>query len=144
MPTSRRTFLLGAVAIVFGLAACGGTLSNLGGSRQWIIVVQNDSDAPARLMVAVDEVPIGERVGTASPSTVDPGATTEVIFTVPSGGAEQNWAIFVNPGPELGPLILAGDVPRSAAGRLPLTIFIAADGTPNVAGFPDDPGWFGQ
>lgn len=46
MPAPRRTFLLGVVVIVFGLVACGGTLSNLGGSRQWIIVVQNDSDAP--------------------------------------------------------------------------------------------------
>jgi hypothetical protein len=143
MPTPRRTFLLGLVVIIFGLVACGGTLSNLGGSRQWIIVVQNDRDAPARLMVAEDELRIGDQVGTAKPATVAPRTTMEVTFTVPSG--QGPWAIFVNPGPVLGPLILAGDVPIGAAGRLPLTILIGADGSQAVAVYPDDPsGWFGQ
>ena len=47
--------------------------------------------------------------------TVAPGETVDVTFTVPPG---EGWAIFVNPGPQLGPLILAIDVPPDASGRL--------------------------
>jgi hypothetical protein len=131
-----------ALAIVGVLTACSGILEPAlpAGSREWRISVENLSAAPARLVVAEDEAPIGDIVGTAVPSTVAPGTTELVVFTVPPG---QDWAIFVNPSPQLGPLILARDVPPNVAGALPLTIMVQGDGSPTVS-VPDDPGWFGN
>ena len=54
----------------------------------------------------------------------------------------EGWAIFVNPGPQLGPLILAIDVPPDASGRLPLSIEVGPEG-PSVS-VPNEPGWFGN
>jgi hypothetical protein len=104
------------------------------------------SAQPARLFVAEDESPMGELVGTAEPATVAPGATEMVAFTVPAGqgrGPGEAWAVFVNPGPNLGPLILAMDVPAAASGELPLKIMVGPDGSPSVQ-VPSEPGWFGN
>lgn len=112
------------------------------GSREWRINVENMSGAPARLLVAEDTMPVGKLVGTAVPDAVPAGVSQEVVFTVPPG---DTWAIFVNPGPQLGPLILARDVPADVAGELRITIGIGPDGQPSVS-TPGDlgPGWFGN
>ena len=131
-----------AFAVAGLLTACA-AISDLtapAGSRTWIIPVENTSAQPARLFVAEDESPMGDTVGTVEPATVAPGATEMVTFTVPAG---QGWAIFVNPGPNLGPLILAMDVPEDARGALPLTITVGPDGSPGVM-VPGEPGWFGN
>jgi hypothetical protein len=112
------------------------------GSRQWIIAVQNTSAQPAALFVAEDLATMGRSVGTAVPSTVPAGATQDVVLTVPPG---QRWAIFVNPGPTRGPLIVAHDVPPNFVGRLPGTIHIAANGDPAFSTERNlGPGWFGN
>jgi hypothetical protein len=130
------------IAICGMLTGCAGILAPAmpAGSREWVISVENMSAEPARLVVAEDEETMGDAVGTAVPNTVAPGATELVVFTVPPG---EGWAIFVNPGPGLGPLILARDVPRDASGVLPLTIIVGPGGPPGVS-VPDRPGWFGN
>lgn len=110
------------------------------GSRTWVIPVENGSARPAILAVAEDGGVPGRPMGTANPSSVAPGARVDVMFTVPAGTA---WAIFVNGGPQVGPLISAQDVPAGAAGRLPLTIRVQANGDPSVE-VPSLPGWFGN
>ena len=92
------------------------------------------------LFVAKDGPAMGEAVGTADPATIPPGATRDVVFTVPPG---DGWAIFVNPAPTTGALIGAHDVPPDRAGKLPLEISIDANGQPGVSA-PAAPGWFGQ
>ncbi len=122
--------------------ACGVVNVAPPGTREWRITVENLDAAPARLMVAEDESPIGELVGTAEPATVPPGATQEVVFTVPPG---DGWAIFVNPSPLNGPLILASDVPADVTGALPLGIGIGADGLVFLRYDGNlGPGWMGE
>ena len=111
------------------------------GSRVWIIPVQNMSGRPAILAVAEDQSPIGDLVGTAQPGVIPAGQTIDVTFTVPSD--RQGWAIFVNPSPNVGPLITAMDVPPVATGRLPLVISVDQQGNPSVQ-VPNEPGWFGN
>jgi hypothetical protein len=111
------------------------------GARQWIIPVANDSNLPVFLAVAEDENPMGNPVGTAQPNTIPPRATVDVVFSVPPTGL--GWAIFVNPGPNRGPLITARDVPPGVAGRLPLAISVGPNGDPSVSA-PGEPGWFGN
>ena len=134
----------GALAIIALLSACAG-ITNLtmpAGSREWVIPVENLSAEPARLLVAEDIPGIGQTVGTATPETVAAGATESVTFTVPPG---DEWAIFVNPGPDRGPLILARDVPSDASGPLPLHISVGANGGAGVAILlPNPDGWFGR
>ena len=139
--------LTGTLAIVCSLAACGVMPNPVAdplpepGARRWIITVENMSAQPAALFVAEDVSPMGRSVGTVVPNSVPAGATQDVVFTVPPG---QGWAIFVNPGPNLGPLILAQDVPPGVSGVLPLTIGIGPDGSP-YASIPGElPGWFGN
>jgi hypothetical protein len=74
---------------------------------------------------------------------VAPHATVDVTFDVPAG---RTWAIFVNPGPDRGPLITAADVPPGVVGRLPITIGIGPNGEPWAQGPPggEAPGWFGE
>ena len=135
---------LAAVAIVAMLSGCAG-ISNLtmpAGSREWTIPVENLSAQPVRLLAAEDIPGIGQTVGTAVPATVAVGASESVTFTVPPG---DDWAIFVNPGPDRGPLILARDVPSDASGPLPLHISVGANGEAGVAILlPNPDGWFGQ
>jgi hypothetical protein len=133
--------LASTAAIAVPLVGCGALAPILEpGSREWIITVQNDSNQPAVLVVAEDMGTPGQVVGSADPPTVPPRTSMEVAFRVPPG---EGWAIFVNPGPGLGPLILAQDVPPNAAGDLPLTMFVAEDGSPSVSA-PGEPGWFGN
>jgi hypothetical protein len=65
-----------------------------------------------------------------------------VTFDVPPGGG---WAIFVNPRPDVGPSIIAADVPQGATGKMPFTIEIRANGEA-VTNFPGPAlrGWFGN
>lgn len=108
------------------------------GARMLIIPVQNMSGETAELFVAHDTFPMDSLVGTAVPSTVGPGQTKEVTFTVPDG----EWMIFVNPGRFAGPLIGAQDIPTDANGELPITIVIGQDGSASTQ-VPSDagPGW---
>jgi hypothetical protein len=110
------------------------------GSREWVITVDNASARPAHLFVANDAGSLGTLVGTAVPASVPAGATQRVVFSVPPG---DGWAIFVNPTPTTGPLILARDVPSDASGVLPLTINIQPGGSPTISA-PGEPGWFGN
>jgi hypothetical protein len=110
-------------------------------ARRWIIPVDNQSDRPAIVAVAMDEASMGDLVGRADPNTIPPRTRLDVAFTVPATGLD--WAIFVNPGPNRGPLILARDVPPGRAGRLPIKIGVGADGQPFVE-VPSEPGWFGN
>ena len=97
--------------LVVALTACGTDLlapAPEPGSRQWIIGVTNQSGQEARLVLAEDAGTMGEAVGRVEPSIVPPQTEMDVVFTVPPG---EGWAIFVNPGPDDGPLVLAADVP---------------------------------
>jgi len=140
----RRLMVAG---LVLALTGCGtglipGDPAIPAGARQWIITVENESAAPAVLMVAEDTMPIGEQVGSAEPARVPPNTTVDVTFIVPPG---QTWAIFVNPSPRRGPLILAMDVPPDATGRLPVSINIDAAGNPSASlGAGAGEGWFGE
>ena len=142
---ARRGLIVMALAVV--ASGCGSgllpvDLSMPAGSREWVISVLNDSNAPVLLFVAEDTMPVGELVGTARPSSVPPRTTQDVVFVVPPG---EGWAIFVNPTAERGPLIIASDVPPDVSGDLPITIFVGPDGEPS-AGLEADlgPGWFGN
>lgn len=110
------------------------------GAREWIVNVENQSADEAHLFVAADRSPMGELVGTAVPAAVAAGATQRVTFTVPAG---SDWAIFVNPSANIGPLITAQDVPSGAAGQLPIAIMVQPGGAPVVSA-PSAPGWFGN
>jgi hypothetical protein len=111
-------------------------------ARVLSIPVQNTSGQVAELFVARDTQPMEFLVGTVEPSTVGPGSTEDVDFTVPAG---EDWAIFVNPGPDRGPLILASDIPPDASGELPIEIIVDQFGSPGVQTFGDpQPGWFGN
>jgi hypothetical protein len=138
----RRASIAAAAVAAIALSACGLLPDAVvaPGARQWIITVENQSNQPARLSVAEDGPGPGQLVGTADPAVVPPGATQDVVFTVPQGGG---WAIFVNPVPGLGPLILERDVPPGQSGDLPLTIFVNPDGSSSVSA-PGEPGWFGN
>jgi hypothetical protein len=141
----RRPYLTGLTTLALAalVVACSVvTAPPPPGSREWRMTVENQSHAPARLFVAEDLQQMGAMVGTAVPNTVPAGATQEVVFTVPPG---DGWAIFVNPGPMLGPLILAGDVPPDVAGDLPISIGIGPDGSPYSSTERGlGPGWFGE
>jgi hypothetical protein len=140
----RRLTSFGGIALTLAmfLTACDAVPQVLRpGSRVWIIPVQNMSGRPALLAVAKDESPMGDLVGTAQPAAIPAGQTVDVTFTVPPD--RQGWAIFVNPGPNLGALITAPDVPPGVSGRLPLTITVDQQGNPSVS-VPSEPGWFGN
>lgn len=158
-PSLPARLVIGLV-VVAALAACGSDLDqavqrelaadmpldrdpDVGmppGARHWIIPVSNGGPAPAILLVAEDgpDGP-GAIVGNVTPDTVPAGKSVDVDFDVPPG---RTWAIFVNPGPDVGPLITATDVPPGAEGRLPLTIQVSAEG-PSVTA-PGAAGWFGN
>jgi hypothetical protein len=141
----ERRLIIAALTLV--LAACGtgllpGDPARPAGSRDWIITVTNNSNESAVLAVAEDRFPMGDLVGTAQPRGVPPRTSQDVVFTVPPGGG---WAIFVNPSPQHGPLILSHDVPPDVSGRLPITIEIGPNGDAS-AGVPANlgRGWFGN
>ena len=91
-------------------------------------------------MVAEDTAPIGAVVGTVDPPQVAARTKQDVRFTVPSG---EGWAVFVNPSPQRGPLILAVDVPLDVEGKLPISISVGPNGDASVL-VPGRPGWFGN
>jgi hypothetical protein len=132
-PAGRHTRRLAVLAIAAVLiVGCelatpeAGTDSAPVGGRVLVIPVVNDSALPALLLVAEDRQPVGRAVGVASPPVVPPGATIEVRFHVPDS---QTWAIFVNAGPDIGPLLLASDL-RRCIGRVPIQIGVGRDGGP--------------
>ena len=134
---------VGALALVgCGTGLVPGETVMPPGSRQWIINVDNQSAQDARLLIALDTMPVGALVGTADPATVPPNTRRDVVFTVPPG---RDWAIFVNPSAERGPLLLAMDVPPAVAGRLPVSFAIDARGEPSMS-LPGGlgPGWMGE
>jgi hypothetical protein len=135
---------LAVCAVVVLLGACASLDPILKpGFRHIVMTVENTSNRPAILVVAKDEQPMGAVVGTTTPGTVPPGMTVDVTFGLPP---EPGWAIFVNPGPEHGPLFGEQDVPPQASGRAPFTITVAGDGT-NIGASStqrDTPGWMGN
>ncbi len=134
--------LAAVLAVVVVLAACSYLDPVLKpGFRQIVMTVENPSLRPATLFVAKDEQPMGAVVGTATPGTVPPGATMDVTFGIPP---EPGWAIFVNPGPERGPMFTEHDVPPDAAGRAPFTIMIGEQGDVSARTDGDAPGWMGE
>lgn len=79
-----------------------------------MFTVQNDSARPAHLFVARVGQPVGAVVGTPKPDTVPPATTMDVTLGLPPDG---EWAIFLNPDPEGGPMLTAADVPAGFSGR---------------------------
>lgn len=142
-PRGRRSSLVLLVSLL--LTACGtglipGDVAMPNGSRQWIIDVDNQSGRDALLFVAVDAMEMGDVVGIADPPTVAAHTRRDVVFTVPPG---ELWAIFVNPSPQRGPLLLAVDVPPGVTGRLPISVAIDPNGEPSMS-VPSMPGWMGD
>jgi hypothetical protein len=128
-----------ALVLLAGCGAMGVGPDRADGARRLVVKVRNDSGQPATLVVAEGTTPMGRVIGATTPGIVPPGTTLDVVLAVPSG---RDWAIFVNPGPERGPLVTAADVPDDADGPMPFQIGIEADGAP-YANLPDLPGWFG-
>jgi hypothetical protein len=131
-----------ALAAIMTISACGFTVLGdaVPGGRTWVVTVNNRSAQPAAIFVAEDESPMGALVGRVDPNQVPALAVVDVTITVPPG---RGWAVFVNPGPNLGALIGAGDVPPAAVGKLPITIEVGETGEPSVT-VPAAPGWFGD
>jgi uncharacterized RDD family membrane protein YckC len=98
------------------------------GARSWTVTVVNASSQPATLFVAVEDARglLWRLVGSVTPNVVPPAATTEVTFHLPATGV-GGWWIFVNPGPDTGPLLRSNEVPLAGE------IWIDAGGSP---------GWF--
>jgi hypothetical protein len=142
MARRRALDLACRVAVAIALTGCGilpvDPLDP--DARRWIIPVQNQSNLPVIVAVAKDQGFMGKLMGRAEPNPVPPRSQVDVAFSVPQ---DQGWAIFVNPGPDRGPLIMPFDVPAGRTGRLPLMIFVNVDGEPSVSA-PNEPGWFGQ
>jgi Kelch motif len=94
------------------------------GARTWKVTVMNRSSQPATLFVAEEDQHglLGPLVGSATPNVVAPGATVKVTFLLPAKGTD--WAIFVNPGPNTGALLMSTDVPLAGEIR------VGADGQP--------------
>ena len=141
MPLAYRFLAVLAVVIVLGACASFDPILKTG-FRNIVMTVENTSDRPAILVVAKDQEPMGAVVGTATPGTVPPGMTMDVTFGLPP---EPGWAIFVNPGPQHGPLFAEHDVPPDASGRAPFTITVGGDGTNiGASSLGDTPGWMGN
>jgi hypothetical protein len=88
------------------------------GGRLWTVRAVNDSSAPATLFVAEeDESGMARLVGSVTPNVVPPGATENVTFHLPAQGV-TGWWIFVNPGPDTGPLLAWTDVPLAGEIRI--------------------------
>jgi hypothetical protein len=85
-------------------------------AQTWELTVSNRSFQPATLFVAEQDEQglLGRLVGSATPNVVPPGATVKVTFLLPAKGTD--WAIFVNPGPNEGPI--AGPAEMSLPGQI--------------------------
>jgi Kelch motif len=99
-------------------------------ARTWTVTVMNRSSQPATLFVAEENEQglLGRLVGSATPNVVAAGATVNVTFRVPAKGT--GWAIFVNPGPDTGPLVGPAEM------SLPVRILVMEDGQPAWSGGP--------
>lgn len=145
--SGRARFVVAYLAVVAATIA-GCELANLvgpvipPGGRLLIIQVENNSSRPALIVVARDLGVAGPLVGTANPGSIPPGGTVDVRIGIPPG---SDWAIYVNPGPQTGPLVTAHDIPPAATGQMPFRIGIDATGQP-YSEFPGAarPGWFGN
>jgi hypothetical protein len=86
------------------------------GARTWKVTVMNKSSRSATLFVAEEDEHglLGPLVGSATPNVVAAGATVKVTFLLPAKGT--GWAIFVNPGPNAGPV--AGPAEMSLPGQI--------------------------
>lgn len=130
MPTTQVNKFAAAVLTAATLAGCDVAGIEAGiapAGRVWVVTVENRSPRPALLLVAEDTGPAGRVVGNVNPGVVPAGVTADVTFGIPSG---KGWAIWVNRGPNTGPLVTAHDVPENATGRMPFKIIIDADGNP--------------
>jgi hypothetical protein len=80
------------------------------GGQTHVITVVNESPRPALLVVAevTEDGIAGRLVGIASPGVVPAGATVDVTFGLPPG---EGWAIFINPGPNRGPIFGPAELP---------------------------------
>lgn len=112
MPTSYIIRFAATILVVIALTGCDvlGVVPGVPpGGRAWVVTVTNKSPRPATLVVAEETGmgTAGRMVGTANPSVVAAGATVDVTFGLPAG---FGWAIFVNPRPDMGPLLLPSDV----------------------------------
>jgi hypothetical protein len=136
---SRRLAALVLILATLGAAGCelvepsGREVPT--GMRALIIPVANESGRPAVLLVAEDRHPVGQPVGSAEPAVVPPGQTLDVRFIVPNA---PGWAIFVNPGPEIGPLLMEVEL-RNCVGHVPASIQVGPRGEPSW-GHGRDPG----
>ena len=141
MVLARR--LVAIALLVASLAACEAASLIEGipdGGRRWVVTVQNDSARPAAVVVAEDDGGAGNVVGMANPAAVPPGQTIDVVLGIPSG---RSWAIFLNPGPQRGPIVTPGDAPADAVGKMPFTLHVDRNGEVSAT-VPDLPGWFGN
>ena len=89
------------------------------GGRLWTVTVVNTSARPASFVVAEMTATgrAGRPVGTVTPSIAPAGATTDVTFALPPDGS-SGWAIFANPGPDVGPMFVGSDVPLAGEIRI--------------------------
>jgi hypothetical protein len=93
-------------------------------ARSWTVTVVNGSAQPATLFLAQEDSDgMTQLVGAVTPNVVPPGVTVEVTFVLPAEGANA-WAIFINPHPGGGPLLLSRQVPLAGEIR------IGANGSP--------------
>ena len=90
--------------------------------RLWTVKAVNESSEPATLFVAEEDESgsMARLVGSATPNVVPPGATLNVTFRL-LAKAVTGWWIFVNPGPDSGPLLGWTEVPL--AGEIRITEF---------------------
>ena len=142
----RLPRVLGALVVSLAITGCSMLVPGpepLPGGRRWIIAVDNRTARPAVLLIGEDAMAPNPRwVGNVAPNPVAPFSAVDVTFDVPPGGG---WAIFVNPRPDSGPVIIAADVPQGVSGKMPFTIEIEANGAAGTS-FPGPaiPGWFGN
>ena len=103
------------------------------GERQLVIEISNHDDQPATVLVGEDrEFPDNVPVGNAVPNTLPAYSTVRVLFTVP---ATDDWAIFLNPGPEQGPVISAFEL-GDCVGFVPIKISVDFGGGSQVTAAP--------
>ncbi len=141
-PPSTTIVLMASALFALSLIGCSALPPVLQGQRQWAVTVDNKSDRPATIYVGED-VNFGDpnwrSVGTVSPSVVAPRTKARVVITPPALG---HWAVFVNPGPGRGPMLISQDAPPDFSGELPGIISIDGNGEPGFSA-PGDmpPGW---
>jgi hypothetical protein len=128
---ARKAGFAGLALTAF-LAACSQAPRATPAVQQWTVMVANQSEEPAVVFIGVDVNfgdPLWKEVGAVVPAAVPPMTTARVVMTPPPPG---NWAIFVNPGPERGPLLTPRSFPAKFSGELPGTIVVRSNGLPEI------------